>query len=367
MCSIVKDGAGQARLVAYAERPLAGAAVSGPLDRPGLRRSLARRLPAYMVPDALVVLPQLPRLSNEKINRKVLPAPDWAADAFCSSGPATPAAAAASSGGSSGGPAYTAKQLAADAVLAAAVAAWAGALGVDAACLGPASDFAGLGGNSLQAGMMAAALRKALQLPTLSGLLIYSHSKLGAFVSEVKAAAAASCKATAAAASSTAPQLLVSASVSVSSAAAGSMVAPGSASASVSAGRCGPFALPLWFATALQLLAAAVVTGLQIVINLAPLVAVQFLMASGSEWEALAAIPVAKVVAIVGERARGGRGRNGLRAGCLAECEHQQPARAHASSLASNIVMMRACLALQAQWGCTLPPSGCWWGATERG
>ncbi|HEX2076321.1 MAG TPA: LLM class flavin-dependent oxidoreductase, partial [Longimicrobium sp.] len=46
-----------------------------------LRAHLAARLPAYMVPDRLVLLPELPRLPSGKVNRRELPDPGASAPA----------------------------------------------------------------------------------------------------------------------------------------------------------------------------------------------------------------------------------------------------------------------------------------------
>lgn len=315
VCCILKDPQGQARLVAYVE-PSAGAGAQT-LDRQILHASLSKRLPTYMVPEVLVVMSSLPRLSNEKLNRKALPEPDWVGDALGA------AAAAAKGGSGSAGPKYTTKQLAADSVLGAVVGAWGQALGVDGLSLGPKSDFMALGGNSLQAGLMAAAVRKALQLPRLSGLLIYTHSTLGDFVSEVKQQAQAT-------AGANGPDGFTIPAVGHKDGQLGTVASGGSSSSSSdtagfrdmlpnrsgndsSAFDCGynasskasaswrGRALPLWLASLLQLLAAAVCSGLQLAFNLAPILTVQLVMASLNEWTALAFIPVAKIVTLLSE------------------------------------------------------------------
>ncbi|ALN59020.1 linear gramicidin synthetase subunit C [Lysobacter enzymogenes] len=66
------DQPGRKQLVAYLAAPEAG------FDLDALRRLLAAQLPDYMVPAAFVRLPQLPRNINGKLDRKALPAPDFA-------------------------------------------------------------------------------------------------------------------------------------------------------------------------------------------------------------------------------------------------------------------------------------------------
>lgn len=61
------DGAGQSRMVAY----VAGVA----LDTGALRAELRRRLPAYMVPDAVIPLAAMPLTGNGKIDVHALPMP----------------------------------------------------------------------------------------------------------------------------------------------------------------------------------------------------------------------------------------------------------------------------------------------------
>jgi amino acid adenylation domain-containing protein len=68
-----EDRPGDKRLVAYCV-PAAGAAP----DAADLARHLRARLPAYMVPSALVLLRQLPLTPGGKVDRRALPAPDHA-------------------------------------------------------------------------------------------------------------------------------------------------------------------------------------------------------------------------------------------------------------------------------------------------
>ncbi|SDP55200.1 amino acid adenylation domain-containing protein [Streptomyces sp. cf386] len=79
-----EDGAAPRRLVAYvvggaaeAAQEAQSASPSPTLDPVTLRRALAERLPAHLVPSAVVVLDALPLTPSGKLDRRALPAPDF--------------------------------------------------------------------------------------------------------------------------------------------------------------------------------------------------------------------------------------------------------------------------------------------------
>jgi len=76
-----EDRPGDRRLIGYvAGGAEAGGAEGGvPLDGRSLRDAVADVLPDYMVPAAVIVLDELPVTANGKLDRRALPAPDFAA------------------------------------------------------------------------------------------------------------------------------------------------------------------------------------------------------------------------------------------------------------------------------------------------
>ena len=74
------DGVEQAVVIAREDRPGAKRLVgyvTGAADPAAIRAALAERLPAYMVPAAVVVVEALPLTPNGKLDTRALPAPDY--------------------------------------------------------------------------------------------------------------------------------------------------------------------------------------------------------------------------------------------------------------------------------------------------
>ncbi|MFJ4187796.1 amino acid adenylation domain-containing protein [Kitasatospora sp. NPDC089509] len=130
------------------ERRLVGYVVGGggqPVERAGLRAALRERLPGYMVPAAVAVLPALPLTPNGKVDRRALPVPDPVESA--------------------GAPVSTEleKRIAA---------AWCEVLGLER--VGADDNFFDVGGDSLRLTSVAALLRERLGLPvTRLGMFRY--------------------------------------------------------------------------------------------------------------------------------------------------------------------------------------------------
>ncbi len=79
------DGVGQAVVIAREDRPgdkrLVGYA-TGTAEPAGIRAALAERLAAYMVPAAVMVIDALPLTLNGKLDTRALPAPEYTAGGY---------------------------------------------------------------------------------------------------------------------------------------------------------------------------------------------------------------------------------------------------------------------------------------------
>jgi len=142
-------------------RQLVGYVIAGqPVDRDALRQALAQRLPAHMVPVAIVQLDAFPLSSNGKLDRKALP---------------LPASASASAG--------RAPHAGLETMLA------------NAFCqllareeISAQDDFFALGGHSLLAMRLAAQLRRELQQPVSVGQIMVASTveKLATLLSDTQ-------------------------------------------------------------------------------------------------------------------------------------------------------------------------------------
>jgi len=160
------DWGGERRLVAYCV-PAAGAAASDAPLLAALRGHLAALLPDYMVPAAIVVLPELPLNASAKVDRARLPSPGDLA------GPETDDGAGAA-------PRTPAEELVAGI--------WADLL--DLPRVGRRDDFFALGGHSLLATRVVSRLREAagVELPVRE---VFTSPTVAALAAALEAALAA--------------------------------------------------------------------------------------------------------------------------------------------------------------------------------
>ncbi|MEU0743238.1 amino acid adenylation domain-containing protein [Streptomyces sp. NPDC006134] len=164
-CVLREDTPGLPRLVGY----LVPAPGHSP-DPGRLREALAQRLPAHMLPAALVPLPELPLTANGKLDRKRLPAPE-----DLRTGPGTDSGTDSGSGTAPVPPRTPAERTLA--------ALWCEVLGLPG--LGVHDNFFALGGDSLRAVRLGARAREANLPVTVEKIFLHPT------VAELAAACAA--------------------------------------------------------------------------------------------------------------------------------------------------------------------------------
>ncbi len=156
----------QAGLLGADARQLVGYIIADqsapPLDLPGLRAVLAQRLPAHMLPVALISLPEFPLSANGKLDRKALPEP----------------AASVAAAGRAPLPGLECQIAGPFAEI------------LDLPQVQADDDFFALGGHSLLAMSLAVELRRVLQRPVSVGQIISAPSvaSLAALLSNEQAA-----------------------------------------------------------------------------------------------------------------------------------------------------------------------------------
>eukprot|EP00927_Polykrikos_kofoidii_P034277 TRINITY_DN29101_c0_g1_i1.p1 TRINITY_DN29101_c0_g1~~TRINITY_DN29101_c0_g1_i1.p1 ORF type:complete len:1726 (+),score=207.86 TRINITY_DN29101_c0_g1_i1:73-5178(+) len=150
VCVVRPGVGGAAALVAYYEH-----GADGPVSEAAVRSSCKQRLPPYMQPQIIMALDKLPRNAGGKVDRPKLPQPIMKSAESGTHGPSEDVA---------------------DTLTERAVAAaWADVLGLSADRVPVCSDFQDLGGTSLLAGRVTAAIRKSLQLSNLPGTVLYQN------------------------------------------------------------------------------------------------------------------------------------------------------------------------------------------------
>ncbi|MFF7246966.1 amino acid adenylation domain-containing protein [Embleya sp. NPDC008237] len=156
---LARPGVRQAAVIARDEALVGYVVTDADLTVPELRTELAGRLPAHLVPDALVRLDRLPLTPNGKLDHRALPAPDRRAEQTH---------------------AYLAPRTAAEELIAEI---WIDVLGLDKA--GALDDFFELGGHSLLATRVVARIAATADL-SVPLRTLFTHRTLAGFAAAVE-------------------------------------------------------------------------------------------------------------------------------------------------------------------------------------